>query len=156
METERENTAMAWWDMVLMGLCLGLGALVGLFGIFAVSSAKSSVAAYKVDEKIWKAIGKNATPGEATVVRMSRHAQRLTKAGSYGNNQVAAADLLLAYVDASGAKHEATVSTFIETSLLANFVEGKSVAIVYAADRPETVAIDRDRTPLEIPPSDFR
>ncbi|WP_266156452.1 hypothetical protein [Dyella silvatica] len=147
---------MAWWDIMLMVICLGLSLLFAVFGFFAVSSAKASVAVYKTDENIWKSLGKNITPGEATVVRMSRQAQRLTKAGSYGNNQVAATNLLLAYVDASGTRREATVSTFIETSLLGNFVEGKPVAIVYAADRPEIVAINRDRTMLEIPPSDLR
>lgn len=147
---------MPWWDTMLMVVCLVLGTLFAVFAFFAVSSAKASVAAYKADEKIWKTLGRRATQGEATVVRISRQAQRLTKAGSYRNNQVAATDLLLAYVDASGSRHEVKVSTFIETSLLANFVEGRSVAILYAKDDPEIVAIDRDRTPLEIPPSDFR
>jgi hypothetical protein len=147
---------MAWWDITLMVLCLALGVAGTVFTVFAISSAKSSVAAYKADEKKWKVLKTAGVHGEARIERMSRQAQRLTKAGSYGNNQVAATDLLLSYADAAGVQREVPVSTFIETSLLANFVEGRTVSIVYAREDPQSIAIDRDRTPLEIPPSDMR
>jgi len=48
-----------------------------------------------------------------------------------------------------------TVATFIELGLLANFSVGKKIDVIYARDAPDRVAIDRERTPLEIPSSAY-
>lgn len=136
-------------------VCLGLCGIAGVFGVHVLISSYAANARYMAEEKTWQSLRGQGVRGEGVVLRMSRQANRLTKNGSYGNNEVAATDLVLAYEDAAGNRREASVATFIELGLLANFSTGKKVAVVYARDTPDTVAIDRDRTPLEIPSSGY-
>jgi hypothetical protein len=62
-----------------------------------------------------------------------------------------AAELRLAWRDEKGELREATVRTFIDEDLLSTFVRGSKVHVLYSDTVPPMVAIDRDRTQVEIP-----
>lgn len=147
---------MTWWNIVAATVCLGLCGAAGVFGVHVLIASHAANARYAAEEKTWLALRAQGVRADGVVVRMSRQANRLTKNGTYGNNEVAATDLVLAYEDAAGQPREVSVATFIELGLLANFSIGKKVAVVYERNAPERLAIDRDRTPLEIPSSAYR
>lgn len=144
---------MTWWNIVAATLCLGLCGIAGVFGVHVLVSSYAANARYMADEKTWQSLRSQGVRTEGVVVGISRQANRLTKNGSYGNNEVAATDLVLGYEDTAGNRHEVSVAAFIELGLLANFSIGKKIAVIYARDAPDRVAIDRERTPLEIPSS---
>ncbi|WP_244883448.1 DUF3592 domain-containing protein [Variovorax paradoxus] len=146
---------MSWWNILAATLCLGLCGIAGVFGVHVIVSSYAANARYMAEEKTWQALRGQGVRAQGVVVGISRQANRLTKNGNYGNNEVAATDLLLAYEDAAGNRHEVTVATFIELGLLANFSVGKKIDVIYARDAPDRVAIDRERTPLEIPSSAY-
>lgn len=145
---------MSWWNILAATLCLGLCGIAGVFGVHVIVSSYAANARYMAEEKPGKHCAAKAC-ARGVVVGISRQANRLTKNGNYGNNEVAATDLLLAYEDAAGNRHEVPVATFIELGLLANFSVGKKIDVIYARDAPDRVAIDRERTPLEIPSSAY-
>nr|WP_296773736.1 hypothetical protein [Rhodococcus sp. (in: high G+C Gram-positive bacteria)] len=141
---------MTWWNITLMVVCLVVCGLFALFGVLAIASAKSSIKAYREDERNWKAFGSRGVAADARIVRLGRHPQRLTKAGNYRSNQVAATDIRIAYTAADGISHEVDVRTFVDTSLLANFTPGTAISIVVSPEDSMRVAVDRNRTLLEI------
>lgn len=100
----------------------------------------------------WQLLKDSGVRATATVTDLRRHELRLTRAGSYGNNEVAAVELDLGFQDAQGGAQSASVRTFIDVETLANFAQGRIVQIVYDPANPQSLAIDRNLNPTELPP----
>lgn len=138
---------------ILGTIGLILSALALVFMVTTIRSVRADMSEYEVDARHWAMLSTRGTPAIAHINVMSRHAQRLTRAGSHGNNQLAAVDLTVSYADAVGAGHTARIATFIETALLANFTSGGQLPIVFNPAEPTMVAIDRRKVQVEIEPS---
>lgn len=141
---------MNWWDIAGAGLTVAVFGGAAVWILTAKVPVMSTAEEYRSDELRWSSLQGQGVRTEAVVLRLTRPSSRLEKSGRDAYS-VAAVDLLLSFRDQSGVAHEAPVATFIEGDLLTNFSAGKTVAIVYSNDNPETVAIDRDRVLLEIP-----
>lgn len=141
---------MNWWDIagaVFTVVVLGGGAV---WILTAKAPAMATVEEYRSDEHLWSSLQREGVRTQAVVLQLTRPQNRLKTSGRDAYS-VAAVDLQLSFHDQDGAAHEVRVSTFIESDLLTNFSAGRTVAIVYSNDDPRRVAIDRDRTLLEIP-----
>ncbi|NVM89625.1 cbb3-type cytochrome oxidase subunit 3 [Variovorax sp. SG517] len=141
---------MTWSDILLgtIGAIVLIAAL--LFSVALVWSAVLTNSEYKQEERHWLELRGNARRGEAEVLGLARPPGRLTKRGRHAAD-MAAAELRLAYRDDQGALQEATLKTFIDEELLYGFVRGSKVHVLYSNATPPVVAIDRDRTQVEIP-----
>jgi len=58
--------------------------------------------------------------------------------------------LAIAIEAESGTRHQAELTVKVEDALLPNFATGKTVHILYDRAHPDQVAIDRERTPLQV------
>lgn len=138
------------WSTFGVVLILGICFIAVAFMFFWPRSARPESARYAADENAWNALRTEGVRGEGVVLHLSRPPSRLVINGRHAI-EMSAVDVRLAYEDASGAMHEAEISAFIESVLLANFATGRRVAILYSKEAPASVAIDRERTLLEIP-----
>mgnify|MGYP003575431573 CR=1 FL=1 len=102
------------------------------------------------EEACWEALRHTGQRAVADILGLARPAFRLVTWRN-GSPNMAAAELLIVFRDAEGAEHRAVLRTFIDQELLANFSTGRQVPIVYAKEPTLRVAIDRDRTQLDIP-----
>lgn len=140
---------MNWWDAAGAAFVLVLFVGGGVWALSARMPPRATEEAYREDERRWQSLQRSGMRSEATILRLTRPANHLSISGPEAY-ALAATDLLLSFRDSQGVVHEAAVSTFIERELMSNFATGRSVPIVYAADNPGVVAIDRDKALLEI------
>lgn len=108
---------------------------------------------YGRERRHWKALLANEAraAATATVTKLERDEYQLTEAGRYGNNEVAGVTLSVSFADALGKEQNRTFPMLIEVDLLARFLPGAVVEVLYDPDRPEVIAIHSERTPIEIP-----
>ncbi len=141
---------MDWSDI----LGMSLGGLVGVAAVvLAIALVWGSVTTdlqFRGEEKQWEQLRAHGRRAEAEIIALARPPGRLIKRGRHAAD-MAAAELRLAFSDAAGRRQEASVRTFIDTELIANFTAGRKVHVVHSDEDPPQVAIDRDRTQLEIP-----
>lgn len=141
---------MQWSDILGMSLG-GLAVLAAVvLAVFLVWDSVVTNARYRGEEKQWEAMRGHGRRTEAEILALARPPDRLIKRGRNAAD-MAATELRLAFSDAAGQRREARVRTFIDTELVANFTAGRKVHVVHSNDEPPQVAIDRERTPLEIP-----
>jgi len=131
---------------VLMGSMLVVAASVVI-----VATRENRI--YSAEEKTWKRLARTGVPAEAVVESLKRSENELSRGGSQGQT-VYAVELALRIVDAGTppADRPAIVRTLIDESLVPQFaVPGKPVHLLRDPHDASVLAIDRSRTPLEIP-----
>ncbi|KQU86500.1 hypothetical protein ASC78_02650 [Variovorax sp. Root318D1] len=135
---------MGWLDIVgpIVGVVV-MGSVILVTSMLA-RSALSTESLHAKEEKVWEQLKVQGLRAEADILVLARPSNRLV-VWRNGSPSMAAAELRVRYRDEAGVTHEASVKTFIDEELLANFSIGKKVAIVYTDDDPERIAIDRER-----------
>jgi hypothetical protein len=107
--------------------------------------------AYSAEEKLWRSLAVTGRPAEGVIQHVRMQAQNLTRGGSSGQT-VCAVVFDVNYIDGDGAAHAISIPTFVEEALLPQFLEPlKKIHLLHEPGKPASVAIDRTRTPLEIP-----
>ena len=141
---------MQWSD--ILGMSLGGIAVLAavVLAVVLIGGSVLTNSRFGGEEKQWEQLRAHGRRTEAEIVALARPPDRLIKRGRHAAD-MAATELRLAFSDASGRRREASVRTFIDTELIANFTAGHKVHVVHSDDEPPQVAIDRDRTQLEIP-----
>lgn len=120
-------------------------------GAGAVGYMRKENRHYGAEEKLWPALARAGQPADGVVRNVRMHPNNMTRGGSSGQT-VRALVLDIDYTDTAGVVHSASIPTFVEDALLPQFLEpGKAIHLRYDAGNPALVAIDRERTPLEIP-----
>lgn len=136
------------WLWVLFGLVMGV-VTIGTVGI--VGYMRSENRSYSAESKRWASLAASGETAEGRVTRFALHGNNMTRAGSHGQT-VCAATLDIDYTDHAGTAHAVTLQTFIEDALVPSFTgPGRRVFLRYDPQQPASVAIDRARTPLELP-----
>jgi hypothetical protein len=131
---------------VLMGSMLVVAASVVI-----VATRENRI--YSAEGKTWERLAETGVPAEAVVESLKRSENELSRGGSQGQT-VFAVELALRVADADAAAggRTAVVRTLIDESLLPQFaVPGKPVHLLRDPNDASILAIDRSRTPLEIP-----
>lgn len=141
---------MPWSEIVLGTMGAIAIALAVALSVFLVWSTVTTNAEYKHEELHWAQLRGHARHGEAEVLRLARPPGQLTKRSRHGAGMTAA-ELRLAFRDEQGELREATLKTFIDEDLLSTFAKGSKVHVLYSDAVPPVVAIDRDRSQVEIP-----
>lgn len=142
---------MRWLEIAVA--VLGVAVLmVSTFGSSRVFRAGSATkAAHVAEEQEWEALRHEGARAVAQILALARPGFRLVTWRG-GSPNMAAAELLITFTDSDGEHHRVTLRTFIDQELLANFSGGRPLPIVYAKSPTGLrVAVDRDRTQLEIP-----
>ncbi|MDH6166448.1 hypothetical protein M2282_001595 [Variovorax boronicumulans] len=141
---------MRWMEITVavLGVAVLMVSTFGSSRVFRAGSATKQ--AHVWEEEEWEALRHDGARATAQILALARPGFRLvTWRGDSPN--MAAAELLIAFTDSDGENHRVTLRTFIDQELLANFSGGRPLPIVYAKDPTLRVAVDRDRTQLEIP-----
>lgn len=139
------------WSEIVLGTVGAIAMVAAVFlSVFLVWSTVTTNSEYKQEERHWAQLRGHARHGEAEVLGLARPPGQLTKRSRHGAGMTAT-ELRLAWRDEQGELREATVRTFIDEDLLSTFVRGSKVHVLYSDTVPPMVAIDRDRTQVEIP-----
>jgi hypothetical protein len=131
---------------VLMGSML-------LVAVSVVIVATRENRAYSAEAKTWERLAQTGIPAQAVVESLKRSENELSRGGSQGQT-VYAVELSLRVIgtDAIVEERPAIVRTLIDEGLLPQFaVPGKPVHLLRDPNDASIFAIDRARTPLEIP-----
>jgi len=131
---------------VLMGSMLLVAASVVI-----VATRENRV--YSAEARTWERLALTGIPAQAVVESLKRSENELSRGGSQGQT-VYAVELSLRVIGADAVVEErpAIVRTLIDEGLLPQFaVPGKPVHLLRDPDDASIFAIDRARTPLEIP-----
>ena len=131
---------------VLMGSML-------LVAVSVVVVATRENRAYSAEAKTWERLAQTGIPAQAVVESLKRSENELSRGGSQGQT-VYAVELALRVLgtDAVVEERRAVVRTLIDEGLLPQFaVPGKPVHLLRDPNDASIFAIDRARTPLEIP-----
>jgi hypothetical protein len=131
---------------VLMGSVLAVGASVAI-----VATRENRI--YSAEAKTWERLAQTGIPAQAVVESLKRSENELSRGGSQGQT-VCAVELALRVADpgAFPGERPAIVRTLIDEGLLPQFaVPGKPVHLLRDPNDASILAIDRSRTPLEIP-----
>jgi hypothetical protein len=139
-----------WSDILGMSLGGLVGVAAVVLAVVLIWGSVSTDLRFRGEEKQWEQLRAHGRRTEAEIVALARPPGRLIKRGRHAAD-MAATELRLAFSDAEGRRREASVQTFIDTELIANFTAGHKVHVVHSDEDPPQVAIDRDRTQLEIP-----
>jgi len=142
------------WETLLWGFFGVVMAVVVLGGIGAVGYMRKENGRYTAEARRWAVLGQSGQPVEAVVRNVRMHPNNMTRGGSRGQT-VCALVLDVAYTDATGTAHTASIPTFVEDALVPQFLApGRIVHLRYDPSDPASVSIDRTRTPLELPRAD--
>ena len=107
---------------------------------------------YPAEVKTWRRLEHSDIPARAEIESLKRSEHGLTRGGTHGQ-KVHAVELALNVFDEAGASSSAAVRTLIDDALLPQFcVAGTKVHLLRHPDDASILAVDRTRTPLEIPP----
>ncbi|QRF54927.1 hypothetical protein [Variovorax paradoxus] len=131
---------------VLMGSMLLVAASVVI-----VATRENRV--YSAEARTWERLALTGIPAQAVVESLKRSENELSRGGSQGQT-VYAVELSLRVIGADAVVEErpAIVRTLIDEGLLPQFaVPGKPVHLLRDPNDASIFAIDRARTPLEIP-----
>ena len=124
------------------------GVIVASIGV--VGHMRRENRLYTAEQKLWAVLAQSGRPVEGTVRDFRMHPGNMTRGGSRGQT-VCAVVLEVDYADAAGTSRSASIPTFIEEALLPRFQEPhKIVHLRYDPRNAASVAIDRERTPLEL------
>ena len=108
---------------------------------------------YSAEAKIWRRLEHGGIPTSAEIESLKRSEHGLTRGGTHGQ-KVHAVELVLKVFDDTGASYSAAVRTLIDDALLPQFcVAGTKVHLLRDPDDASILAVNRARTPLEIPPA---
>ena len=145
---------MVEWETLLWVFFGVVMAVVVLGGIGAVGYMRKENGRYTAEARRWAVLAHTGQPAEAVVSNVRMHPNNMTRGGSRGQT-VCALVLDVAYTDAAGAAHSASIPTFVEDALVPQFLTPQRVVhLRYDPSDPASVAIDRTRTPLELPRAD--
>jgi hypothetical protein len=131
---------------VLMGSML-------LVAVSVVIAATRENRIYSAEARTWERLAQTGIPAQAVVESLKRSENELSRGGSQGQT-VYAVELALRVLgtDAVVEERRAIVRTLIDEGLLPQFaVPGKPVHLLRDPNDASIFAIDRARTPLEIP-----
>ena len=131
---------------VLMGSML-------LVAVSVVIAATRENRIYSAEARTWERLAQTGIPAQAVVESLKRSENELSRGGSQGQT-VYAVELALRVLgtDAVVEERRAVVRTLIDEGLLPQFaVPGKPVHLLCDPNDASIFAIDRARTPLEIP-----
>lgn len=142
---------MPGWEVILW-IVFGIVMILLVIGSMAlVRYMMKENRAYSAEEKSWRSLAERGRPAEGVIQHVRMHAQNLTRGGSHGQT-VCAVILDVNYIDSLGVTQAASIPTFVEEALLPQFLEPlKKIHLLHEPGHPASVAIDRTRTPLEIP-----
>ncbi len=108
---------------------------------------------YSAEAKTWRRLEHGGIPAIAEIESLKRSEHGLTRGGTHGQ-KVHAVELALNVFDETGASYSAAVRTLIDDALLPQFcVPGTKVHLLRDPNDASILAVDRARTPLEIPPA---
>ena len=139
------------WETVLWVFFGIVMTAVTLGGIGAVGYMRSENRLYTAERKLWPVLAVSGQPAEGVIRGLKMHPNNMTRGGSRGQT-VCAVVLDVDYTGVDGTPHAASIHTFIEDALVPRFVQPRQpIHLRYDPTNPASVAIDRTRTPLEIP-----
>jgi hypothetical protein len=120
-------------------------------GIVAMRYMSAENRRYSAEGKLWSALAQAGQPVEGVIRNVRMHPGNMTRGGSAGQT-VCALVFDVDYTDNAGTVHATSIHTFVEDALVPQFLQPrKAIHLRYDAGNPAAVAIDRERTPLEIP-----
>ncbi|CAA2105063.1 hypothetical protein [Variovorax paradoxus] len=129
---------------VLMG-----SMLVVALSVVIVASRENRI--YSAEAKTWQRLAQTGIPAEAEVQSLKRSEHELSRGGTQGQT-VYACELALNVFDGDGGSRPAVLRTLIDEGLVPQFaLVGKRVHLLRDPGDASVLAIDRARTPLEIP-----
>ncbi|SEJ76579.1 hypothetical protein SAMN05216567_101267 [Variovorax sp. OK605] len=129
---------------VLMG-----SILVVALSVVIVASRENRV--YSAEARTWQRLAQSGIPTQAEVESLKRSEHELSRGGSQGQT-VYACELALKVFDGEGGSRPAVVRTLIDEGLVPQFaVAGTRVHLLRDPGNAAVLAVDRTRTPLEIP-----
>jgi hypothetical protein len=138
------------WLNIVVAVVGAAGAIVVTLWTFRIGrNGKLAIIAHGKEEADWERLRETGQRAEAHILALARPGNRLV---TWRNSSpdMAVAELRIAFRDAGGVAHETRLLTFIDEDLLANFSGGRKLPIVYSNDTPPVVAIDRERTQVEV------
>ena len=124
-------------------------ALAGSFYLFWY--AASGIRNYKAEAALWEELKGRGEKTSAQITAADRQERRMVVSIGFGGRRMAAVRLRVKFEDRGGRMHTAEIRTFVEEYLLANFVAGRTVALVYDPADPSRVAVDRSLTSVQLP-----
>jgi hypothetical protein len=143
---------MAIWEQLLwvvFAVMMG-GALVA--GIAVVVAATGEQRKYTRERRLGEAMGSASVATQGTVVGVRRSEHQLTAPGTHGQRMVAL-EFDLEMGPASEVR-EVVLRTMVDELLLPRIaVPGATIHLLHDPANPAMVAVDRQRTPLEVPPA---
>jgi len=141
---------MPGWETALWVVFAVVMTAVVAFSIGAVGYMRRENRLYGAEQKLWDTLVRTGQPADGVLRGLRMHPGNMTRGGSRGQT-VCAVVLEVDYADAAGTSRSASIPTFIEEALLPRFQEPhKIVHLRYDPRNAASVAIDRERTPLEL------
>ena len=143
---------MAIWEQILWGVFAVMmgGALVACISVAVVATREQRK--YTRERRVGKALGSTGVPAQGTVVEVRRSEHQLTSPGTHGQRMVA----LELDLQMGPAAQVPTVvlRTLVDELLLPRIaVPGATIHLLQDPANPAVVSVDRQRTPLEVPPA---
>lgn len=142
---------MPFWETLMWVVFAVVMTGVVVLGIGAVGYMRRENKLYSAEQKLWSALAQTGQPADGVIRGFRMHPDNMTRGGSCGQT-VCAVVLDVEYADNAGTQRSASIRTFVEDALVPRFQEPlKVVHLRYDPRNAASVAIDRERTPLEIP-----
>lgn len=141
------------WETLMWGVFAVVMTVVIVCAIGAVGYMRRENRLYTAEQALWRSLATagQGQPADGVLRSFRMHPDNMTRAGSRGQT-VCAVVLEVDYADAAGTPRTASIRTFIEDALVPRFQEPmKIVHLRYDPRNAASVAIDRERTPLEVP-----
>ena len=143
---------MAIWEQILWGVFAVMMGGALLAGIAVVVAATSEQRQYSRERRIGESLGTAGVAAQGTVTQVRRSEHQLTSPGSHGQRMVAL-ELTLQMLPPSPVP-TVVLRTLIDELLLPRLaVPGATIHLVQDPANPSAVSVDRQRTPLEVPPA---
>ncbi|KQU83824.1 hypothetical protein ASC78_14480 [Variovorax sp. Root318D1] len=140
------------WEQILwvvFAVMMG-GALVACISVAVVATSEQRK--YTKEQRVGKALGGTGVPAQGTVLEVRRPEHQLTSPGTHGQRMVA----LELDLQMGPAAQVPTVvlRTLVDELLLPRIaVPGATIHLLQDPANPAVVSVDRQRTPLEVPPA---
>ncbi len=120
-------------------------------GVSVVIVATRENRIYSAEANIWRRLEYSGVPIQAEIESLKRSEHGLTRGGTHGQ-KVHAVELSLKVFEDAGSSYSAAVRTLIDDALLPQFcVAGTQVHLLRDPGDASILAVNRARTPLEIP-----
>jgi len=123
----------------IVGTAVTLAAVV-----FVLLLVRTGAQPYREERVLASRLAQSGLPAPAEVLTLDRQP---------GGADLFAVPMKLGvrYADAAGHERRTDLHVYIDNELLANFLPGKTVFLRYDPADPASIAVDRARTPTEIP-----